>query len=136
MTALRAARDGLLYGGAVAAALVLGCLSADACWSQPKPPPVSPGGAGGSVVSGTGGRPAPIVNPEPGPVPAGDPGKCAAAARHADDVCPGKLAATVRTCAKAGGADPQLIPCVMAADGCPALRLCDPVARARAGAGR
>lgn len=129
MTGPRAFLAGLSYGGAVAAALLLGCLSADACWSQPKPPPVNPGGAGGSVVGGTGGRPAPIANPEPGPVPAGDPGKCAAAARHADDVCPGSLAPTVRACARAGGADPGLIPCIMAADGCQALK-CDALSRA------
>jgi hypothetical protein len=77
---------------------------------------------------------APIVNREPGPVPAGNPKKCAAAASHADDICPGALSATERACARAGGADAKLIPCLMAASRCSDLSECDKPASASGGA--
>jgi hypothetical protein len=108
------------FGATVGLAILVTLLFAwlvSGCPKPPTPGPVNPGGAGGAAY------------PEPGPVQPGNIEQCAAAARHADDVCPGSLSPTVQACSRAGGADSQLIPCVMAADGCPALRLCDPLAR-------
>lgn len=89
---------------------------------SPAPVPVTPDAADAS-------RPKPVVNPEPGPVPSGNATKCAVACRHADEVCDGSLSPCVRHCTRAGGADPGLIPCIMAAHDCETLR-CDPLARA------
>jgi hypothetical protein len=86
-----------------------------ACPKPPTPPPVHPDASDA----------APAVNPEPGPVPNGDQTKCAVAARHADDVCPGTLGATIRACSRAGGADANLISCIMAAASCSDLSACD-----------
>jgi hypothetical protein len=92
---------------------------------RPVQPPVTPDASDAA-------RPAPVVNPEPGPVPPGNRANCNRACEHVEYVCPGSRAACDRTCARAGGADPGLIPCLNSAAGCPMLKRCDPGARSQA----
>lgn len=98
-------------------ALLVALVIAGAC-QAPIQPPVGPGGAGGSIVSGTGGT------SEPGPVPFGDVTACGLACRHADAACPGSLNACTAACAKAGGANPALVECWAKAADCAALKAC------------
>lgn len=70
--------------------------------------------------------------PPHGPTPIGPPvvgdaapaPSCSTACAHAETVCPGSGSPCGNACNRIGGAFPA---CVLAAPGCPALNMCDPL---------
>jgi hypothetical protein len=88
------------------------------CPHNPNPSPSGPGGTGGAIVTGTGGT------QDPGPVPPGDPVKCAVAEQHAEGACRGAGQAIHEACPKVGGANPALVDCWTTAPSCDALTAC------------